>query len=242
MSEDPLRPIARRLRAPRAAGIAGLVFSGLFISSALLLRHQPPAGASFQELKTFYLNGDGKYVNLVGFYLAPFAGIAFVWFVAVTRSQIGHRTDRFFDTVFMASGVLFVAMMFAGAAAAGALSAAIKYQDATVPSSNAVELARALAYSFLFTFAAKTAGVFMVVTSTIGLKTGKLSRSLVYASWLLAAVLLFSIAFYELVILIFPVWVAALSLMILVRGVVAEDDEPAGALLATVAESSGSGA
>jgi hypothetical protein len=201
---ERLRPLARGLRAPRAASIAGLVFSALFVSSVLLLRHQSPPGASFQELKSFYLAGDGKYVNLVGVYLAPFAGIAFIWFLAVARSQIGHRADRFFDTVFLGSGVLFVAMVFAGAAAAGALSAAIEYQNAGVPSSGAVEFARALAYSLLFTFGVRVAGVFMMVTSTIGLRTGRLSRWLVYSSWLLAAVLLFSVAFYELIILIFP--------------------------------------
>jgi hypothetical protein len=36
VGEDPFRPIARRLRAPRAAGVAGPVFSGLFIASALV--------------------------------------------------------------------------------------------------------------------------------------------------------------------------------------------------------------
>ena len=115
-SSERTRPeIVRGLRTPRAAGVAGLLFSALFVASILLLRHHPPSGASAAELGAFYLHGGGKYVNLVGLYLAPFAGIAFLWFVAVARSQIGHRSDRFFDTVFLGSGVLFVAMVFAAA-------------------------------------------------------------------------------------------------------------------------------
>ena len=53
-----------------------------------------------------------------GMYLAPFAGIMFLWFVAVVRDQIGEREDRFFATVFFGSGLLFVALLFAAAAVA----------------------------------------------------------------------------------------------------------------------------
>ena len=53
--------------------------------------------------------------------LAPFAGIMFLWFVAVVRSELGHLGDRFFETVFLGSGLLFVAMLFAAAAVLSAL-------------------------------------------------------------------------------------------------------------------------
>jgi hypothetical protein len=51
--------------------------------------------------------------------LVPFAGIAFLWFIGVLRDRIGEREDRFFATVFLGSGLLFVAMIFAAAAIAG---------------------------------------------------------------------------------------------------------------------------
>jgi len=47
-------------------------------------------------------------IALVGVDLAPFAGIAFLWFIAVVRNLIGDREDRFFATVFLDSGLLFV--------------------------------------------------------------------------------------------------------------------------------------
>ena len=56
--------------------------------------------------------------------LVPFAGIAFLWFIGVLRDRIGEREDRFFATVFLGSGLLFVAMMFVAAAVAGAVIAA----------------------------------------------------------------------------------------------------------------------
>jgi hypothetical protein len=216
--EDHLSPVGREMRAPRAAGIAGLVFSALFVASTLLLRHHPHSGASLNELKAYYTTGGGRYVNLVGLYLAPFAGIAFLWFVAVARNHISRTSDRFFDTVFFGTGLLFVAMLFSAAAAAGATAAGIRFQNGHPPTAGGVELARALAYSLLITFGVKAAGVFMMITSTIGLRTGRLPPWLVYPSWALAAVLLFSVAFFELIVLTFPIWVTAVSVLILFRG------------------------
>ena len=48
--------------------------------------------------------------------LVPFAGIAFLWFIGVVRDQLGDVEDRLFSTVFLGSGLLFLAMLFAGAA------------------------------------------------------------------------------------------------------------------------------
>jgi hypothetical protein len=109
-------------------------------------------------------------------------------------------------------------MVFTAAATAGAYSAAIRFQNVNAPVSGAVDLTRALAYSLLFTFAVKAAAVFMVVTSTLGLQTRRLPRVLVYTSWALAAVLLLSVTFYGLIILVFPAWVTAISIVILVVG------------------------
>ncbi len=43
---------------PRAAHIAGLVFSALFVGSIALLRQQPPRGASATEIQAWYLGGE----------------------------------------------------------------------------------------------------------------------------------------------------------------------------------------
>jgi hypothetical protein len=56
--------------------------------------------------------------------IVPFAGIAFLWFVGAVRDRIGAAEDRFFATVFLGTGLLFVAMLFAAAAVAGGLFAA----------------------------------------------------------------------------------------------------------------------
>ena len=102
-------PLTRAgLTTPRAAAIAGIVFSVLLIISLVLIRISVPddpqdAGA--------WLPHSWKTVNLA-LHLLPFAGIAFLWFIGVLRDRIGPHQDRFFGTVFLGSGLLFLAMLF----------------------------------------------------------------------------------------------------------------------------------
>jgi hypothetical protein len=53
--------------------------------------------------------------------MLPFAGIAFLWFIAVMRDRLGELEDRFFTTVFLGSGLLFIAMIFTAVAIAGGI-------------------------------------------------------------------------------------------------------------------------
>ena len=61
--------------------------------------------------------------------LVPFAGIAFLWFIGVVREQLGEVEDRLFPRVFMGSGLLFLAMLFVGAANSASLMAMFARAD-----------------------------------------------------------------------------------------------------------------
>jgi hypothetical protein len=214
----PSRPEDRRLETPRAAGVAGLAFAALFVTSLVLLRDQPSRDSTAAEIRNFYLREHGGTVALVGVYLVPFAGIAFLWFIAVVRSLIGEREDRFFATVFLASGLLFVAMLFIAAGVGGALLTAVKARHDPVPSAETVVTVRGLAFGFLFIYAIRMAAVFMIVVSTIGMRLGVLPRWLVVAGYAAALVLIFNVSYLETLVLVFPAWVAAVSIVILKAG------------------------
>jgi hypothetical protein len=221
MSESPADralEAERRLETPRAAGIAGLVFAVLFVVSMLFIRERPAPGSSAKEIADFYLEHHAGRIALVGLYLVPFAGIAFLWFIAAIRSHLGEREDRFFATVFLGSGLLFVGMLFAASASAGALIAAVKFQDQPPPSADMFLLARALGFSFLFVFGVRAAAVFMLVASTIGLRTGFLPRWLVIAGYLGGLAFLFTVTYVEWLILVLPAWVIAVSVVIFRAG------------------------
>ena len=59
------------------------------------------------------------------------------------------------------------------------------------------------------------AAVFMLVSSTIGRRTGIVPRWFIWAGMVAAIVMLFSVSFFEPLALIFPVWVSILSIMLL---------------------------
>jgi hypothetical protein len=106
-----------QLRTPRAAAVAGILFSLLLFVAFGLVRLSVP-GDPF-EAGTWLENGL-SYVTLA-MNLVPFAGIAFLWFVGVLRDRLGTREDQFFATVFLGSGLLLLAMLFTAAAVVGAI-------------------------------------------------------------------------------------------------------------------------
>ena len=209
--------VERELRAPAAAGIAGLVFTALFVLSMLLLYRRPAKGSSAAEIAQWYLQHNSKTLGVVGLYLVPFAGIAFLWFVAAVRQRIGQNEDRFFATVFFGSAILFVGMLWAAAAAIGASLAAVKFQGAPPPSPDVFVFSRGLAYTLLFVYGIRAAAVFMIVSSTIGLRTKTFPRWLAYLGFVVALVQLFSVSYSRGFILIFPAWVAVISIELLAR-------------------------
>ena len=83
-----------------------------------------------------WLTDSGRrHAVLLAVNLVPFAGIAFLWFIGAVRDRLGDREDRFFATVFLGSGLVFVAMMFAAAAVAGSL--VIGFRGGVRPSAGA---------------------------------------------------------------------------------------------------------
>src|SRR3954470_10416002 len=107
------------IRTPRAAAVAGIVFAVLLTATFVLVHsalHGQPDDAS-----DWLRDGGRRDSFVVALHLLPFAGIAFLWFIGVLRDRIGSGEDRFFATVFLGSGLLFVAMFFVSGAVAGGL-------------------------------------------------------------------------------------------------------------------------
>lgn len=207
----------RQLRAPWAASIAGLLFAFLFTGALVLLRSQPMITANDAELVEEFATGKDLPAVIGGLYMAPFAGIMFLWFIAVIRDQIGEREDRFFATAFFGSGLLFVAILFAAVAVASAPIVGVRYLDQAPPSAEEVAQARALSYTLMFAFATRAAAVFLLAMATIGIKSGVFPRWFGRAGYIVGLVLLVVVAVWDWVILVLPAWVALVSLYILRR-------------------------
>src|SRR3989304_664491 len=117
MTETRVNLTRKRLTTPRAAAIAGILFAVLYGASLVLVRTSIPAD---QPADSAWLETNARTVSLA-LNLVPYAGIAFLWFIGVIRDRLGDLEDRFFSTVFLGSGFLFLALTFTGAALAGGL-------------------------------------------------------------------------------------------------------------------------
>ena len=201
------------MKTPKAAAIAGVIFSSLTLASFSLLWSAIPTEpqASGAWLAT-NANEVALALNLI-----PFAGIAFLWFIGVIRDQLGRREDRFFATVFLGSGLLFLGMLFIAAAVVGAMLIAFKDEPAAFSAAPEFRFARAVAYSVVNVYMVKMAGVFMISTSTVAMATQFAPRWLAALGYLLAVLLLLGSSLLRWSFALFPLWVLLLSIQILAR-------------------------
>ena len=201
------------LRTPRAAAVAGVLFSVLLIAALVLLRISVPAHPGVPG--AWLTDSARRRAVAVALNLVPFAGIAFLWFVGVLRDRIGDREDRFFATVLLGSGLLFVAMMFVAAAIGGGI---IATATSAAPAAGTLALGRNVTSLLLNVYAMRMAAVFTLTAVTIARRTAIVSRWLTVAGLVTAVVLLVAVNFSAWVELLFPAWILALSLDVLVAG------------------------
>lgn len=202
------------LRTPRAAGLAGIIFALLLGAAIILVRlaipEDPREGGG-----SWFDDSSRRHTVETALSLIPFAGIFFLWFMGAVRARIGETEDKFFATVFLGSGLVFVATLFGAAAAAGSLLATAD-ASGTDSQQQLWSFGHHFTYSLLTTYSMRMAAVFTLSASSIGRRLGVIPRWLCLLGYLVALTLFLvsdAIAWSELV---FPTWALVVSLYILV--------------------------
>jgi len=198
---------------PRVVAISGFVFSALFITSLVLVRLAVPADPS--DPGEWLADPAFRDSVRTALKLIPFTGIAFLWFMGVLRNRIGQLEDRFFATVFLGSGLLFVGMLFVAVAVTQGLDT-FDAGGSPASRSEAYRVGRRMTHALMNTFALKMAAVFMFMTSSIGLRTGFLARWVSFVGFAFGLVLLFVLTDFAWIALLFPFWVLLVSTWILI--------------------------
>jgi hypothetical protein len=211
-----------RATTPRAAAIAGILFSALLITSLVLIRVSVPASPGQTG---DWLSGSMKGVGLA-LNLLPFAGIAFLWFIGVVRDRLGEHEDRFFATVFLGSGLLFLAMLFASAAVAGGIISIYGTAPNLLVASGIYSFGRTVVYEIMNVYTMKMAGVFMISTCTLSLRTGIFPRWMAFLGMALALFLLLTVGSFYWAPVVFPLWVLLISVHILLANLKRQKSEP----------------
>jgi hypothetical protein len=201
-----------QLKTPKAAAIAGIVFSLLLFAIFWLLRRSIPADPL--ERGAWLVTDTGTIALALN--LVPFAGVAFLWFIGVLRDRLGQLEDRFFATVFFGSGLLFLAMLFAAAALIGSVMLVASISEpGELTSSATFRFARAAAFIIANVYASKMAAVFMFSTSTVVIYTSIAPRWIAYIGFLLALTVLIGGNYIGWGLAVLPVWVLMISVYIL---------------------------
>ncbi len=225
MSETAINLTRRRLKTPRAAAVAGIIFAVLLATGQTLIRLTIPTDPSDTGA---WLAGQSSTIT-VALSLYPFAAIAFLWFMGVVRDRLAELEDQLFSTIFFGSGLLYLGLMFIAAGIVGDLLASAALYPAPMRSSFFI-FGRLLVYQITNVYALRMSGVFMISLGTIWLRTGTMPRWLAFLTYPLALIMLVSWSLNVLFSLIFPAWVFVISMYILIENLrrgplVAEDRE-----------------
>jgi len=204
--------VERRAATPIAGAIAGILFAVLFTVSVTIMATTMTDLA--QDTGAWLETGAGRFKFALG--LLPFAGLFFLWFIAVARERLGRFEDQFFSTVFLGSGLLFLAMVFAAAASAGAIVASHAKDPSGFAASSTYLYARQMVAQIFNVYALRMAAVFLISQGTLWLRTGVMPRWMALLTYAVALVLLFIVTQSSWIILVFPAWVFLVSVYILV--------------------------
>jgi hypothetical protein len=201
-----------RAATPVAGAIAGILFAVLFsISTAILILTMADLAGDTGEWLTV---GAGSFRFAIA--LIPFAGLFFMWFMGVARERLGTQEDQFFATVFLGSGLLFLAMVFGATASAGAMAAAFSRDPSGFVDSTTYHYARFMISQIFGVFALRMAAVFVISQATLWLRTSVMPKWMAFTSYAVALVLLFVVSQSLWIVLIFPAWVFLVSVYFLV--------------------------
>jgi hypothetical protein len=214
--EPPERSLRRAAFLTAGVGIAHAV---LFLLSFWLLSGTPKVTASDAEIVEYYRSGEERRFVLVGLYIMPFSGIAFVWFTVALRMWISgsaRRVNVLLSNVQLASGIIFVAIFFMTAAALSVTAASVEFTDAPIDPVVARQFPNYGA-SLLFVFGMRMAAMFVFTTTNIGRHAGILPRWFVLVGFVVGLFLLLSATFSRLLALVFPAWILVLCAILLVR-------------------------
>ncbi len=206
-------PTLKKLTTPRAAAAAGVLFAVLFGAVLILIRSSLPDGA---ESGAQWLNAGSDKMKIAAV-LMPFAGISFLWFLGVVRDGLGKVEESFFGTVFLGSGLLFLAMMFVSSAIGAGLAGSNGLLGGAEIRTDVAVFGQMAVLTLSKTYALRMAAVFMISLGTIWLRTELMPRWVVIVSYLLAVMLLIASDVSMWLTLVFPGWVLVVSVLLLVH-------------------------
>jgi hypothetical protein len=217
----PVGDLGQRPSRGSRIALAGFVFAALSLVAWLLLSGSPSHEATTQTLLAYYGDHDAsRGAFIAGLYIVPGACIAFIWFMSALRDRYLHsalRENTILSTAHVVAGVLVVTSLFILAAVQ---LASVWLGEAATDSESSVQGIRsllALGEAFSSIMAMRAAAVFVAVSATRAARSRLFPRAFGPVSGILALGLLVAPEAPAWASLLFPAWVAAASLLVLLN-------------------------
>ncbi len=206
-------------RAASLTAAVGAVHALLFLVAFLLLSGAPGPEATDEEIYAYYSSPAGRLPSLVGLYIMPFAAIAFMWFIVALRMWEAfsvRRESMLLSNLQLVSGILYVALLSAGASAQAVVAASVEFANGSIDPVAARQFPL-YGNTIFFVFAIRMAAVFVFTTSNIGRTARVLPAWFGYVGMVVGLFMLLSISLTPALLLVFPIWLFALSALLLIK-------------------------
>ena len=178
--------VTARTAGRRLGAAAGLAFSFFFFMGTAML--DLPHGVSDREMIAWWSDSGHQTTTVVSMYFFVLAGLCFLVFLAKLRSRLvtAEGGTGELTSLAVASGAVFVAMLFVAAAARGGIGFAIKSPvgDESLPGADTLRYFPTIGYAALGAGGLLAAAVTMATTSWLIVRTAVFGR---WLAWVGAA-------------------------------------------------------
>ena len=205
----------------RFAPLAGVLFLVLAVAALLLAGDPPAADDAAPEVVAYWSDNEEK--ELIASILGALAGVALVWFGASLRDAIARReggTGRLATLTFAGTVIAGVGLM---------TNSALEFAAADTAGDVTAEVTQALSALYADFFFPMSGGfaLLLLASGLAALRTGFLPRWLGLLQLVVWIGLFTPIGFF--VVLAAIAWVAAVSIMLFIRGEGGGGEAPAAA-------------
>jgi hypothetical protein len=205
--------IVRDRRWAQWAPASGIIFVALFIIGIALFS-TPDSDNTAERILSFYDDKGNRAQLIASGYVLVLSGVFFFWFLGSLRARLleAEGPPGRLTSIVFASGIVFVTMLMAAAAAFMFVAGEITFADVAVDA----EIARVLpdlGFAFLLIPGAFAAIAMIDAASVLIIRTGVLPKWIGWLGFVVSVGLLVSALFFPIALLL--IWVGVVSLALL---------------------------
>jgi hypothetical protein len=192
--------------------IAGVLAAVTFVIGLILVANTPDNNDTDAQVVAWYADHGHRLGVLIGTYFLAFCGLFFLWFVSGLRQRLraAEGPGGRLANVALGGAVLFVGMLWVGAAALLAVPGAESFGDSTpLRVADIARFVPSLGFGAILIFGAFGAIAMIDATSIVAMRTGILPKWFAWLGFVATVVLLFGVVFLPMVAL--PIWLLAAS-------------------------------